>query len=216
MLKIPAMFLTFFLILFGPAAAQEMRVDPELFDVKNVASDDVLNIRRDPNGSSDKIGVLSHDQTSVEVIATVDSGKWGLVNSDEGSGWVSMRFMQPSSSTSENFPAGLVCSGTEPFWFLEFNLDGSADADWSPMGLTDEQNSIYADFWSSRPQNRITKTYGFELLKELTGSGVRANGLIRTELCNDGMSDREFGFSIDLMLAGPERKLISGCCSIRP
>jgi uncharacterized membrane protein len=203
------------LLLFSPSlSAQELLVNPSLFDVTGVASNDVLNIRANASGSSDKIGFLSHNQKSIEVIATTANGKWGLVNSGERSGWVSMRFMQSSPSWIENFPADLTCSGTEPFWFLGFSSNGSAIADWSPMGLTDQQETVYSAYWSSRPQNRITQTYGFELLNELTGSGVMSSGIIRTQLCSDGMSDRDYGFTIDLLLSGPERKLISGCCSI--
>ena len=189
---------------------------PGLFDVVNVASNDVLNVRASASGSSTKVGFLAYNQKSVEVITISDDSKWGLVNVDETSGWVSMRFMQASVASPQNLPAGLACTGTEPFWFLHFNQNGMAAADWSPMGLTDQEGSIYSAFWSARPQNRINQTYGFELLEELTGSGVTASGIIRTEMCSDGMSDRDYGFAIDLILAGPERKLISGCCSIRP
>jgi len=199
-----------------PFLAQAQSASPGLFDVVNVASNDVLNIRTSASGSSAKVGFLAYNQQSVEVVALTSDGKWGLVNTDEGSGWVSMRFMQASAASPQNLPSGLACSGTEPFWFLQFSQTGTATADWSPMGLTDQQQSIYSSYWSSRPQNRVTQTYGFELLDELTGSGVMASGIIRTEMCDDGMSDRDYGFAIDLLLFGPERKLLSGCCSISP
>jgi uncharacterized membrane protein len=212
MLRLKAMFLCFSMILPVAAFAQT----PGLFDVIGVASDDVLNIRESPSGSSAKIGALSHNQKAVEVITTTEDGRWGLVNSEERSGWIAMRFMHASAAMPVNLPAGLACSGTEPFWFLSLNQNGTATADWSPMGLTDVQDSVYASFWSSRPQNRTSQIFGFELLDELTGSNVKASGIIRAELCSDGMSDRDFGYAIELLLSGGERNLISGCCSISP
>jgi len=212
MLRLKALLLS--LTMFLPAAA--FAQTPGLFDVTGVASNDVLNIREAPSGSSAKIGALAFNQKAVEVIITTDDGRWGLVNSEERSGWIAMRFMAANTAAPLNLPAGLACSGTEPFWFLSLNQDGTANADWSPMGLTDEQDSVYTSFWSSRPQNRTTPTFGFELLDELTGSNVKASGIIRAELCNDGMSDRDYGFAIDLLLSGGERRLISGCCSINP
>ncbi len=35
--------------------------------------------------------------------------------------------------------------------------------------------------------------------------------------CSDGMSDREYGLRLDLLLGtSDERTLLSGCCSIQP
>jgi uncharacterized membrane protein len=202
------------LTIFLPVAA--FAQTPGLFDVTGVASNDVLNIREAPSGSSAKIGALAFNQKAVEVITTSEDGRWGLVNSEERSGWIAMRFMHASAAMPVNLPAGLACSGTEPFWSLTLNQNGTANADWSPMGLTDDQDSVYASYWSGGAQNRNAPVYGFELLDELTGSNVKASGIIRAELCSDGMSDRDYGFAIELLLSGGQRNLVSGCCSISP
>ncbi len=204
------------LLAAGPVNAQDIATDPALFDVAGVASNDVLNIRQSPDGSSEIIGALAFDQTSVEVIATIRDGTWGMVNAGEGVGWVAMRFMRISAGTPDNLPEQLACSGTEPFWSLEFAPGGTAFADWSPMGLTNDKQSVYANFWSNSPSNRATRSWGFVLQDQISGSPVGVTGFIRTELCNDGMSDREFGFSVDVILKTGDQTLVSGCCSISP
>lgn len=195
-----------------PVSAQDIRVEPQLYDVIGVASDDVLNVRETPSANSSIVGMLSHQAHDVEVIALNASGKWGLVNTDEQSGWVSMRFMRLSPIEFEP-PVDLSCSGTEPFWFLDFTTANSGRADWSFMGLT-SGGSVYNQLWFDRPANRITQSYAFRLTGEASGSDVNASGIIRTEMCNDGMSDREYGFTIDVILTGNQPMFVSGCCSI--
>jgi uncharacterized membrane protein len=202
------------LVFLGGAGLAVAQNFPALFDVTGVAADDVLNVRERPDGHSPKIGALAYDQKSVEVLSLSEDGKWGLVNTDERSGWVAMRFLRRDDTATANLPANLVCTGTEPFWLVEFRNNGTATADWSPMGLTDEQQSVYSGFWSERPANRVTPSYAFILQQELTGSGIGARGIIRTEICSDGMSDRDYGYAIELILTGPENKFVSGCCSL--
>lgn len=185
-----------------------------LYDVVGVASNDVLNVRASPNASSEKIGVLGPSDKNVEIVSISESGKWGLVNLEEQSGWVAMRFLKKLAILSEP-PARLACSGTEPFWFLSFNEDRSAVGEWWPMGLVDgDAKSVYQSYWSDRPSNRTSETFGFRLENELTASGVSASGIIRQGICSDGMSERAYAYSIDMILSGPQNMLISGCCSV--
>ncbi len=192
-------------------AAQDV---PGLFDVTGVAQDDVLNIRARPDAGADKLGALGPNQQSVEVVALSQNNKWGLVNTGDRSGWASMRYLQASGFDIAEPPFGFSCSGTEPFWGLTFGNDGTATADWSPMGLTGPDTSVYMSFWSARSQNRTSPVYGFRLADEVTGSGVHASGVITAGLCSDNMSDRAYGYMIDMLLRGPENAMVSGCCSL--
>ncbi len=114
-------------LLSGSAAAQEM---PSLHDVTGVAADDVLNVRSGPDAGSARIGALAPGATGVEVIELSGTG-WGRVNVDEGSGWVSLRYLarQPDQPP---VPDRLTCFGTEPFWSLA--RDGDAARYVTPDG----------------------------------------------------------------------------------
>lgn len=201
------MFAVILVLLAAPAFAQ-----PQLYDVRDVAANDVLNIRQAPSASAAIIGALGPFAKSIEVTSLSDNAKWGLVSTGEASGWVSMRFMALSPIAFEP-PAGLTCSGTEPFWFVTFDPANIARADWSMMGLTDNP-SLYDGYWSERPANRTDALWAFRLSEELTGSGVQVSGIIRPEMCSDGMSDRKFGYSVDLILSGSQSMYLTGCCAI--
>lgn len=105
-------------LLAGPVSAAQEYILPTLFDVQDVAADDVLNIRETPDAMAPIIGTLAHDATGIEVMGTDRSGQWGRVNTGERGGWVSMRFLTYRSDVwqPEKLPAGLTCGGTEPFW----------------------------------------------------------------------------------------------------
>jgi uncharacterized membrane protein len=47
-------------------------------------------------------------------------------------------------------------------------------------------------------------------------SGRNYQSVITREQCNDGMSDRQFGFSIRMFLAGKGdgNQVLSGCCTL--
>ena len=79
------------LALSGPALATQEYILPTLFDVARVAADDVLNIRAEPDASAPIIGTLAFDATHVEVVE--QRAGWSRVNTGEGSGWVSDRYL---------------------------------------------------------------------------------------------------------------------------
>ncbi len=173
---------------------------PALYDVTGVASDDVLNLRADASASSDIIGALAHNSRNIEVIST--SGNWGQVNSDEGTGWVSLRYMARQEPNQDYALAQqLGCYGTEPFWDAEFT-QGQKVQFTSPEGGYE--------------------TTGVGLMVPASGvSGLWALAFgdsvatLRREMCSDGMSDRQFGFSVALYHNHDgEIALLSGCCSI--
>ena len=187
-------------LLCGPAAAQTL---PAIYSVTGVQDDDVLNVRREPTVQSDIIGVLEPDAADIEVVALSENG-WGLLNTGEGSGWVNMRFMELVSAFAWP-PATLSCFGTEPFWeatavefrgALEVTLNTFDDA---PLeGVAHPGSSANSlDRWSF---------FG----RDASGSGIAAS--LRREQCSDGMSDRAYGISIELLLEGTSAHL-SGCCT---
>jgi uncharacterized membrane protein len=52
----------------------------------------------------------------------------------------------------------------------------------------------------------------FHMIAE--GTGGPAVAILQTEACSDGMSDREFGISVQLLLGlGGTARQLSGCCT---
>lgn len=179
--------------------------DPGYYRVTGVASDDTLNVRVEPSGSSADIGDLPHDATGIEVI-TQENG-WGQIVWEEGNGWISMRFLEPDDTlpmiAGTDLPVGLLCGGTEPFWSIRLSGDSATYSDTSgtvlPMTLVDARVS------SGRP--------GFPLALRFTAEGAGAMSIIRAQVCWDGMSDRTYGYALtQLLRAGSEERFLDGCC----
>ena len=188
---------------------------PALYDVEGVAADDVLNIRSAPDAGAPKIGTIQHDADNIEVIATNVAGTWGLVNTGEGSGWVSLAFLTRQSGQR----AGLVpdvrqCFGTEPFWNIKIDPPRAA---FSSQDAESRDGVISGLYRSRNRRDRFVFAGAFFP----DDFGVLDMELIlRTEACSDGMSDRAYGISADLFMSGSTNpdahQLLSGCCSISP
>lgn len=186
------------------AAAQSF---PSLHRVTGVASDDVLNIRASASASADIIGTLPPGQAGIEVMTTAKG--WGLVNIDERSGWVSMRFMK--QMMPEVWPPKVFrCFGTEPFWsglaisakhgrVIRFELPGEP---WIEARLRERTSRND----SRRISGRFTKA-------ETTFTG---HYVLSRQLCTDGMSDRTYGLMSDFLIRRDNRWThYSGCCSLK-
>ena len=178
---------------------------PALFDVSDVAVDDVLNIRSRPDASSEIVGSLASNATGIEILWPDDQGKWGQVNAGESTGWVSLVFVTRQANQSDsNVPAVARCFGTEPFWSLD-RKDGNLIS----SGL-DRPTITYAISDTITASGRIAP---YAIRGESTDATIwlRFN---RAE-CSDGMSDRLFAIDADVIidgLAGSE--LLSGCCTL--
>lgn len=175
---------------------------PAIYDVTGVSADDVLNIRERPDASSPIVGRLPPG-TFVEVIRPNDRQTWGLVNAGEQPGWVSLRYMTRRPGQWDGaFPEVASCFGTEPFWSLMREGDGLTFS--TPE--TSETMTIVA---RSGSENRRDS---FHMIAE--GTGGQSVAILRTEACSDGMSDRAFGISVQLLLGlGTEARQLSGCCT---
>lgn len=190
------------LSLAGPAAATQEYILPTLFDVARVAPDDVLNIRADPSASSPIIGTLAPDAARIEVVE--ERQGWARVNTGEGSGWVSSRFLNYRTDVWAEgaLPAGWQCFGTEPFWAVIPQGDGVV------LGGPDLPGDV-------RPVRAVLSSGVF---RDPTRALV-AEGLTLTatpQLCSDGMSDRMFGLRATVVIDGDSPRMLTGCCSIQP
>ena len=194
--------------LAGPARATQEYLLPTLFDVTGVAADDVLNVRAEPDARAEIVGALAPDAEGVEVVAHDASGRWGLVNTAERSGWVAMRYLAYRTDVWEPaaLPEGLRCVGTEPFWSI-----------W-PEG----ERLVFA-----RPEaevsGRIAAVLGTGVFRDprralvAEGEGWRLTATLAPRRCSDGMSDLAYGLEASVVReAGGEAELLLGCCRIAP
>lgn len=182
--------------------------EPGYYRVTGVAADDTLNVRAAPDAGSEDIGDLAHDQTAVEVIDTDDSGDWGRIGWEESHGWVAMRFLAAEELPrigDSRLPAGLLCSGTEPFWSIRYTGDTALYSDFNGNGATLPLTTQLTA--AGRP--------GFPVLLRHAASSVTATAVMRAQLCSDGMSDRDYPYAVSLMIeAGKEQILFEGCCRL--
>lgn len=192
------------LALATPAAAQD---DPQLYDVTGVTEGDVLNIREAPSPSAPILATLAADATGIEITARTATRRWGRVNTAEGVGWVSLRFLEPQGRHIDNYnlPVGMTCFGTEPFWSLA-NQNGSlayTDIDGADQIFTIE---IAQDTGIDDDLRRMIR---------LNSDGGAAVAFLSPTQCSDGMSDRRYALSLAFM-PGPDAPLLTGCCSLAP
>lgn len=193
---------TLLLGLWSVAAQAAIETWPALYDVVDVAPDDVLNIRAGQSASSEIIGTLPFNGTGIEVVDVDEDRRWGLVNTAEGSGWVSLRFMEKQPRWAGSYPPITSCYGTEPFWDLRMDAAGGTftamDGPSIPVTMPERLSSA----------NRIDR---FSFVSR------SVTGVVTETRCRDGMSDRTFGISIELLItADGANQHLSGCCSIQP
>lgn len=193
------------LLLFAlPAGAQDL---PALYAVEGVAANDVLNIRLEPEASAEKIGELAYDAAGVEIVRLSPDGDWGLVNTGEQSGWTSMRYLAAESDLPwHSMENALSCFGTEPFWNLTVPAeDGPLVMERMGEGSMGFGRTVTSPAFGTPPN------IGFAL----QGPAREGFAVIGSAACNDGMSDRDFGLSFDMFLAGPNGpESYRGCCSL--
>lgn len=190
------------LCLPGIAVAQGMSY-PALVDVARVAADDVLNIRATPDAGAEIVGTLSPDRAGVEVIEASPDGKWGRVNAGEGTGWISLAFVD-AQPEQDGFPAIHACLGTEPFWGIWQEAGGWLYS--SPSG----PDYSLTETWRDTASGRLDR-YGVVM----SWDHVTAHASVRREVCSDGMSDRLFGLSVDMILTEDgEYRMLTGCCTL--
>lgn len=183
------------------AAAQEF---PALYDVAGVAADDVLNVRAAPDASAEIVGTLAPDARNVEVVAPGPDRDWGRVNAGERSGWASLAYLARQGGQPAGEPiTSFHCAGTEPFWSFDVTAgEGRFATPEGPGETTALEDPVMA--------NGRTDSWA---LRGLSG-GLTA--IVTRQLCSDGMSDRAYGLSLDLILSDGGMSYYSGCCELSP
>ena len=197
------------LLLATPALSQADLPLPQLYTVVGVAEDDTLNVRESPSGRAADIGDLKPHET-VEVLTISDDGQWGMVSAGENIGWVSTRFLSRTPNTTGDggalpygVPLRLSCYGAEPFWTADITSGTSI----SIMNYSDNSptRKTYPMLGMAKPVNMGPYVYGF--------LSPPLSGVLRREYCDDGMSDTQAGWSIEILKArGNGMSMLVGCC----
>ncbi|MGE0232546.1 MAG: SH3 domain-containing protein [Flavobacteriaceae bacterium] len=189
-------------------AEENLLIAPEYYEVSGVAAGDMLNIRAEPDAHADIVGTLPPGASPVEVIAVTDGPtRWGKVVAGDGVGWVSMAYLaevDPARVPGTPIPTQTVCAGTEPFWSLTFSAD-SMSFEAPDVAATTLSLSSSGAF--------VARSHRFYAV-----AGDSANGMSAVvssgEYCSDGMSDRDYGWSIDLLRSdGGKVSGYTGCCT---
>lgn len=196
-----------------PALAQD--IYPALHDVTGVAADDVLNVRTEPSAGAPIIGTFAPFETDIEVVALSADGRWGRVNAGEQAGWTSMRFLarQPGQTAADwangLAPTTLRCYGTEPFWDVVLQPDGT-------FAYTDpfrRDGTPMAGRYTPLASASSTNKRGFFAVADAFPAWF--SGILTFEICSDGMSDQDYGISLDLAQGDPTGGFVAhGCCRL--
>ena len=196
------------LLLSTPPAIAGQRSVPEpglTYIVVNVAPDDVLRVRGQPEASAPVIGNVRSDATGIIVTGARrnlgEASWWQIVHkaADGGAGWVNSRFLalaDPSAKPETDF--GLRCIGTEPFWSLEI-ANGQARF----TTAEGEQSSWRAGSWRDAAGHQPGHRFVIQLDNESADALGWAAVSRPQQFCTDGMSDLEYPY--DLTVAIPTR-----------
>ena len=175
------------------------------YRVFGVARDDVLNLRATAGAQAAIVATLPPNATGLEPTGraqAVGATTWRELRYQGTVGWVNERYLAAESST-QSLPTSLVCFGTEPFWSLELNTDGTARCIETCQGPDGLKISAYASNLDRTTQTLDVITAGGALFLQVQ--------IKQTGDCSDGMSDLKYPFL--LKAKGPATDL-NGCCRL--
>lgn len=194
--------------LVTPALASPEAPLPSRADVSGVASNDVLNVRAEPNAKAQILSTLAPNAKGIEIVSFDPTGQWARVSLGEVSGWAFSRFLVMDRTTwvPGKLPEGLRCHGTEPFWSLN-ESNGR-------MSYSDPESQP-RDLELRRVLDRGIAEDAMRALIAGDDKG-RVTAVVQPEACSDGMSDRDFGLSVTVIMDGGNQpsKMLNGCCSV--
>lgn len=176
---------------------------PAAYQVTGVTKNDLLNIRAEPDVGSEILAHIEPFATAIEVLDISSDGKWGRVGLPEGNGWIALRYLEPTPPTDPfEVPRPFSCLGTEPFWSVSLYPSGA------------EFNSPQTGAVPMEVITEYVSPQGY-LIRLQEGPALQRTLIVSRGLCNDGMSDRDFGFSTHMFLESPDgNATFKGCCTL--
>lgn len=195
----------------APTAASNSRV----YAVSKVAPDDGLNMRTQPGTGGSVVAVLPANAKGLVGLGQEKkdgNSIWVKVAWAGQQGWVNKYYLREDVDTVNYNPAKpkpavksevvMQCGGTEPFWSMsvseremKVNIMGGAQF---TVPVTMRQQSA----------NSTT----IAVVAGARGNASTTAFLEKVEDCSDGMSDKNYPYTITAILNG--QKVMSGCCSL--
>lgn len=177
---------------------------PAVYSVTNVAADDALWVRAEPNANSTPVNALAPN-APVSVIG-IATPAWAKVTVGQTVGYVNARYLTRGGgvTTSSGLQMNLICRGTEPFWTLEIAPDRSVI--YTVMGGDEQRTLLHQASPSAR-----TGGYPYTIAAQ------PVSGIIDQRMCSDGMSEIEYPWSILLNAPNATGNTMTahGCCTLR-
>ncbi len=203
-------------LLLSSGVQAEVKEEENLYvyKVKHVAPDDELNLRAVPGVDGDILVTIPHNGKGI-----VGTGKsrqlgrtvWAEVHWAGKLGWVNAYYLleevhttnyNPGQEKREETLVQMQCAGTEPFWTIEVSEKKIA------VKVADaEEYEVAVDFRKQSENNT-----SIAVVAGRRGNALTSAFLQKVEICSDGMSDKNYPYSITAMLNG--RRVVSGCCSV--
>lgn len=198
--------LAFTLLVSLPALAQNEFLQPEIYKLTGVSAGGALNVRAGPSTGTADIGDLPSGAT-IEILELDTRKDWGRILFKEGNGWVAMGYLEPATTATireSALPEGLLCSGAEPFWYLDMSTEEEITV--SVLGSIEPLNTPLESI------RRLIEWQPFPVALKAGAESARITAVIDNGSCTDGMTTREYGRVIEMILETDEVSVLTGCC----
>lgn len=195
----------------APATTSMSRV----YAVSKVAPDDGLNMRTQPGTGGSVVAVLPANAKGLIGLGQEQkSGNsiWVKVAWAGRQGWVNKYYLREDVDTVDYNPAKpkpvvkpevvMQCGGTEPFWSMSVSE--------REMKVNIMGGAQFTVPVSMRQQSANSTTIA--VVAGARGNASTTAFLEKVEDCSDGMSDKNYPYTVTAVLNG--QKVMSGCCSL--
>jgi|GEM_PF-896756 uncharacterized membrane protein len=186
-----------------------------VYAVFKVAPDDGLNMRTQPGTGGSVVAVLPANAKGLIVLSQehkTGNSVWVKVAWAGYQGWVNKYYLREDVDTVNYNPGKtkpavkpevvMQCGGTEPFWSMSIS-----EREMKVNILEGAQFSIPVNM---RQQSANSTTIA--VVAGTRGNATTTAFLEKVENCSDGMSDKNYPYTITAVLNG--QQVMSGCCAI--
>ncbi|MFZ1342176.1 SH3 domain-containing protein [Thiothrix eikelboomii] len=186
-----------------------------IYAVTKVAPDDGLNMRTQPGTGGSIVAVLPANAKGLIVLGQeqkTGNSVWVKVAWAGRQGWVNKYYLREDVDTVNYNPATtkpvvkpevvMQCGGTEPFWSMSIS-----ERDMKVNIMGGAQFTVPVNM---RQQSANSTTIA--VVAGMRGNASTTAFLEKVENCSDGMSDKNYPYTITTVLNG--QQVMSGCCSI--
>ena len=196
---------TYRVIGVSPSDPSGLNVRDNVIEAQNIGETNVVG-----HLQWNKKGIISSG-----LVVEIGNSVWRQIRSGELIGWVNEKYLEEETvpSLKEPTPDKLKCSGTEPFWSLNFSKSATSFSG-SDLENGDWLEDVKLDTLATHPIVEMGPGSWLVTLKpEATGSYIRTIISKAVPLCTDGMSNVLFPYEI-IVLKGKVPRPVYGCCQI--